>query len=267
MMGNMTRKLGGGVCVGEAGNCVGMEQGGSLYFDRSGGFSGMTVYTELYLQIAGEGRISTGYEAGLLGAEGRGAYAGASAFGVNAEVSHLEKGYDGVETNWGMQEDFYYQLKNEGKDPETGKSRKYVGWKLGPFDILYDHGNRNDNPIQKDVMEKKRKDFEQVADEKGLVTGHYSALASALHEKNLGLFILSLIKGIFTRESPKRTIDKMWMGRESIFSFLYGWFLIPSVEGLFYPGGEFAKSPSYNYGNVFASHFFLDVVPHWVFDD
>ena len=77
----------GGVCVGEAGNCVGMEQGGSLYWDRSGGFAGMTVYTELYVQIAGEGRISTGYEAGLLGAEGRGAYAGASAFGLHAEVS------------------------------------------------------------------------------------------------------------------------------------------------------------------------------------
>lgn len=90
----------GGVCVGEAGNCVGMEQGGSLYWDRSGGFAGMTVYTELYVQIAGEGRISTGYEAGLLGAEGRGAYAGASAFGLHAGVSQ-NGGF-----SWGFQRTF-----------------------------------------------------------------------------------------------------------------------------------------------------------------
>ena len=84
----------GGACVGEAGTCVGVDQGNSLYFDRGGGFQGMTVYTEVYMQIAGEARISTGYEAGLFGAEGRGLYVDGSAFGLHAGVSHLEDGYD-----------------------------------------------------------------------------------------------------------------------------------------------------------------------------
>ena len=84
----------GGACVGEAGTCVGVDQGNSFYFDRGGGFQGMTVYTEVYMQIAGEARISTGYEAGLFGAEGRGLYVDGSAFGLHAGVSHLEDGYD-----------------------------------------------------------------------------------------------------------------------------------------------------------------------------
>ncbi len=90
----------GGVCVGEAGSCVGVDQGGSLYWDRSGGFAGMTVYAELYAQFAGDVRISTGYEAGLFGAEGRGAYAGASAYGLHAEVSQ-NGGF-----SWGFQRKF-----------------------------------------------------------------------------------------------------------------------------------------------------------------
>ena len=74
----------GGVCVGEATACVGVEQGGSMYFDRSGGFRGATIYTEVYAQYGGPYggvRISTGYEAGLFGAEGRGMYAGADLLG------------------------------------------------------------------------------------------------------------------------------------------------------------------------------------------
>lgn len=225
---------------------------GANYWDTEGEYLGGTIGANLYYKNA-----YVGYEHGYSGMQGRGVFAGVRGYGFHAEYSQ-NGGFD-----WGGSTKLAeYYLEN------NGSKQKWVGVNVMGFKVArYDHDARNDNPIQKDVMGKKRKDFEQVADEKGLVTGHYSALASALHEENPGLFILSLIKGIFTRESPKRTIDKMWMGRESIFSFLYGWFLIPSVEGLFYPGGEFAKSPSYNYGNVFASHFFLDVVPHWVFDD
>lgn len=43
----------GGVCVGEATACVGVEQGESMYFDCSGGFCGVTIYTEVYAQYGG----------------------------------------------------------------------------------------------------------------------------------------------------------------------------------------------------------------------
>ena len=236
----------GGVCVGEAGSCVGVDQGGSLYWDRSGGFAGMTVYAELYVQFAGGlARVSTGYEAGLFGAEGRGAYIGATLAGVHAEVSDR----DGE--NWGLEEALYYKLRNDGTDPDTKKPRKYVGLNipsLGIFSdvVMYDHGNRNDNQTNF----KDREQFEKEASEKGLDVGRYPACASKFH-------------------NPEKN-DKMWMGRGAgIFNFLYGWFIIPSVEGVFDKNTgktDYAKGPSYNYGNNFLSHFFLDIVPWKMMD-
>ena len=257
----------GGACVGEAGNCVGEDQGGSVYFDRGGGFGGVTVYYEVYMQAAGGlERVSTGYEAGLFGAEGRGFYAGGTLAGVHAEVSER----DG--SSWGMQESVYFKLQDDGPDPKTDKPRKYVGLSiptLGVFSevVKYDHGNRNDN--QKDIEGLNRGKFNALAESKGLETGHYSPGASGLHENNKLVYYLRLIGSKLTFsliDPPRRTVDKMWMGRNSSFSFLYGWFLIPSVEGLFYPGGEYVKGASYNYGNFFITHILWDIIPSLVFD-
>ena len=115
---------------------------------------------------------------------------------------------------------------------------------------MYDHANRNDNPIQKEVMGEdgrgvNRKKFEEIANKEGMITGEYSWIASQLH--------------------PDNTV-KMWMGRKSWFSFLYGWLIFPSVEGLFFPGGDYASAPSYNYGNNLITHFFLDMVPYLFMD-
>ena len=120
---------------------------------------------------------------------------------------------------------------------------------------MYDHGNRNENPIQKEVMGKdgkgiNKEEFKKIARREGLDVGDYPAWASKYHdsEKNV----------------------KMWMGRGAgIFNFLYGWFIIPSVEGVFDKNTgktDYAKGPSYNYGNNFLSHFFLDIVPWKMMD-
>jgi hypothetical protein len=78
----------GGLCVGYATACGGIETGGSLYWDRGGSFMGATVYAGVYASF-GEGmaRVSAGYEAGLFGMEGRGLYAGASAGGLYAQYA------------------------------------------------------------------------------------------------------------------------------------------------------------------------------------
>ena len=74
-----TLSTNGGLCVGEVGLCGGIENGGSLYWDRDGSFMGATVYTEMYASFGqGMAKVSTGYEAGLFGMEGRGLYAGAN---------------------------------------------------------------------------------------------------------------------------------------------------------------------------------------------
>ena len=236
-----------GVCFGASSDaCAGFELGQGLSWDRSGGFVGMTVYAEVYAAFAG-GRSSYGYEQGFFGAEGRGMYAGISGYGLHAEVSQNGG------TNWGFEEKAYYKMKNLGKDPETGKPRKYVGWHLsilGPWSdiFMYDHGNRNDN--QKEVMGKdgkgiSREQFEKLAKDNDLDYGKYPWIASLFHPSNT---------------------DKMWMEQKSVFRFLYGWFWIPSVEGLFFPGGDYASAPSYNYGHNWITHFFLDVVPYLIMD-
>ena len=115
----------GGACVGEVGNCVGVDQGGSLYWDRNGGFQGATIYAEVYMQYAGEARISTGYEAGLFGAEGRGMYAGVSGYGLHAELTHLDGGADAVEANYGYRHQFdigEYDSKNGMHFSNTAKT-------------------------------------------------------------------------------------------------------------------------------------------------
>ena len=184
-----------------------------------------------------------GGETGAGSVEGRGLFAGATVAGVHAEVSER----DG--RSLGFQEQLYYKLKN------LGKKQKYVGLSIPSLGIfadrfMYDHANRNDNPIQKEVMGEdgrgvNRKKFEEIANKEGMITGEYSWIASQLH--------------------PDNTV-KMWMGRKSWFSFLYGWLIFPSVEGLFFPGGDYASAPSYNYGNNLITHFFLDMVPYLFMD-
>ena len=206
-----------------------------------------------------------GGETGAGSVEGRGLFAGATVAGVHAEVSER----DG--RSLGFQEQLYYKLQDLGKGPD-GKKRQYVGLSipsLGVFSdvIKYDHGNRNKN--QEEIEGLDRDKFVKNAASKGMISGSYSAWTSGLHENNKLLYYLRLIGSTFTFsliDPPKRTIDKMWMGADSRFSFLYGWFLIPSVEGLFYPGGEYVRGASYNYGNFFLSHIFWDVIPSMVFD-
>lgn len=152
----------------------------------------------------------------------------------------------------------YYKLRNDGPDPVTQKPRKYVGLSfpsLGIFadEFLYDHGKRNDNPIQDKVMwkdgRKDKKGFEKLAKDNKLITGKYPWIASIFHGADDN--------------------DKMWMGQKSIFRFLYGWLLIPSVEGVFNKETgmpDYDNGPSYNYGNNILSHIFLDVIPWAIMD-
>ena len=234
-----------GVCFGVKGIvCAGAEAGGTLYWDHWGDFMGATAYAEFQASaFGGLASAAFGGETGAGSVEGRGLFAGATVAGVHAEVSER----DG--RSLGFQEQLYYKLKN------LGKKQKYVGLSIPSLGIfadrfMYDHANRNDNPIQKEVMGEdgrgvNRKKFEEIANKEGMITGEYSWIASQLH--------------------PDNTV-KMWMGRKSWFSFLYGWLIFPSVEGLFFPGGDYASAPSYNYGNNLITHFFLDMVPYLFMD-
>ena len=244
--------------------CSGVSVGRGLYWSNSE-FLGGTAYVEAYASVGGVYGASVGREWGYGDVTGRGWYMGINAAGAYAGVSR-NGGLD-----WGFEEGLYYKLMDLGNDPKTGRIRKYVGLSiptLGIFSdvIMYDHGNRNENPIQKEVMGENgkginREQFEEMAKEKGLKFGHYSSLGAALHEPNSGNFIWGYIKGLFTRNFPHPTVDKMWMQEGDMH-----WWQVPAVEGLFTKNGNYYPAPSYNYGNNLVSHFFWDMVPYWVFD-
>ena len=191
-----------------------------------------------------------GGETGAGSVEGRGLFAGVTVAGVHAEVTDLQDGFRWSNSSLGFQEQLYYKLQDLGKGPD-GKKRQYVGLSipsLGVFGdvIKYDHGNRNDNQTNF----KDREQFEKEASKKGLDVGDYPAWASREH-------------------NPEKNV-KMWMGwGGGIFSFLYGWFIIPSVEGVFDKKTgktDYAYGPSYNYGNNWLTHIFLDYLPWKMMD-
>ena len=108
----------GGACIGNANiACGGIELGGGMSWDRNGNFAGATVYGELVASfVGGIANVSTGYEAGLFGAEGRGLYAGASAVGAHAELTHLEDGYSSENWEYG----FSHRFDVGGYDSKKG---------------------------------------------------------------------------------------------------------------------------------------------------
>ena len=223
--------------------CVGANVGGGLYWSNTE-FLGGTAYAEAYANVAGVYGASAGKEWGYGKVAGRGWYMGINAMGVHAGVSS-KGGLD-----WGFEEKMYYKLQDLGKDP-NGRKRQYVGLSISSFGILgdyfmYDHGNRN----EKQTNFKDRAQFEKEAKDKGLDYDVYPTWASREH-------------------NPDKNV-KMWMGRGGgVFNFLYGWFIIPSVEGVFDKNTgntDYAYGPSYNYGNNFLTHFFLDWLPWKVMD-
>ena len=114
----------GGLCVGEATACGGIENGGSLYWDRGGSFMGATVYTEMYASFGqGMAKVSTGYEAGLFGMEGRGMYVGGNVGvkGASLYAQYAQNGGWGY--GWNHQFDMAkYSSKNGWEATNTAKA-------------------------------------------------------------------------------------------------------------------------------------------------
>src|SRR5574344_1728325 len=228
----------GGLCVGYATACAGVETGGSLYWDRGGSFMGATVYAEVYASLGmGMARVSAGYEAGLFGMEGRGLYAGAS---VRVNSASL---YASWAENGGF--DYGGQVKASYKMINNGPKEKYVGFEVGIFDFLYDHDARNENQPNFNSIE----EYEKYASDNDMLVGQYSKLQSKAH-------------------NPEKNV-KMWMAKSKPISIFGILLTIPSIEGVFNKktGKTDPGSASYNYGNNWITHGLLDVLSWLVMDE
>lgn len=229
----------------------------------------MTVYRELYLQVAGEGRISTGYEAGLLGAEGRGVYAGVNAAGLHAEWSR-NGGY-----SYGFEERAFLYAGKVGEISADGKSRN-VGLeirvpslgKFGHWGIsdTYDVSNVG---IQKKQREEITKLLLGVNDDllDALnIEWDSKELGGKLSHKSVVRLNSWLVKNGFERVDHvnkmhgKNSQKLTWRHKGSS---EYGnlEIIMPAFPNNVKDHPEWSGAfASYNYGNNIISHFFIDVL-------
>jgi RHS repeat-associated protein len=259
----------GGACVGEAGNCVGEDQGGSVYFDRGGRFGGVTVYYEVYAQaVGGLYRLSTGYEAGLFGAEGRGLYAGRTVAGVHSEMSER----DG--TSWGMQESVYFTVRGNtpGKEGADGRARSVMSWglripTLGQFQYFesdFDYSNKglkkaNDEALMEAlsvVVEDEEKNEAIIAAR--IAVDKQRNVADNFYSKE----IVSLIqKGLSA--AGYVTVDHAGAHDDGTTKITYrkaGGYIIRGYGNIeFCVRKDGSAYSSYNYANRYLTHLLLDV--------
>src|SRR5574344_1873747 len=235
----------GGLCVGEVGLCGGVENGGSLYWDRGGSFMGATVYAGVYASLGyGAARVSAGYEAGLFGMEGRGLYAGASAGGLYAQ--YAQNG--GLNFGGSFQAYLAYGY-NTGKKGADGKTTSLVSaelWiptlgKYGHFAFgeTYDVSDEglDDALVSALTREKILKEGERIDYKR-------PAALDAIHQ---GL----LSKGYSCEITEPNTLFNQHDGRKFTYSKNGEYGNIEIIRG--------SKSySSYNYGNNLLTHYVID---------
>lgn len=259
----------GGACAGKKGVvCSGFDTGASLYWN-DGNFMGVTAYHEMYVDFAGGlASVSTGYEVGLFGAEGRGLYAGATAAGVHAEITHLEDGFDTDNFRYSGQGKAYMALGNNSKvsalDGHTESMVTSEIWiptlgRFGHFDLgfsRYDVSSPGVDKVEYDELLRlisKEKDSKLWQDV--VAAGSVSAFGKDLADR-VDAYLLD-IKGFERNDhigqhekgSDKRTYRPRG-------SHGYG-----NIEIIVRPDGT--TYSSYNYGNNIFTHFMIDVLGYW----
>ena len=242
---------------GEAGACVGVEN-----------FQGMTVYNELYAQFGGGlARVSTGYEAGLFGAEGRGVYVGGTVAGIHGELTHIEKGPGGAQGSWGLQESMYLSFgNNTGIAAADGKTTSMVSaeiWfpTLGSFghSAFGDQYDVSSLGIRKTQLEKIRSILKNSSNPEDIAV--VGILDKLLNDDNEIIKTREFLRiGRALRRNGFELVDRPGDHSDGTTKFTFR-----KANSWEYGNIEFMSSVkqdkaycSYNYGNNFLTHFFID---------
>ena len=262
------------VCVGEVGNCVGVENGYNFSWDRSGRFGGATTYLELYAQFGGGlARVSTGYEAGLFGAEGRGLYAGGTFAGIHGELTRLEEGLDS-RSSWGVQERLYFGVGDtHGEESANGKQKnvhlEFFIPSLGNFGHLkigdtYDVSHKGlAKALKKALLELGIEDLTNFINAEGLFEeGENGKIKNPTLDQYETIKTIAKKAGVTVKES---------VSCDGSFKYDKDQFIASGSAG--YPGIEFKYDQkktegtrafsSYNYGRSRFTHFLIDFLGYF----
>ena len=257
----------GGACIGEAGNCVGTETGGSVSWDRSGNFQGMTVYNEIYAQFAGGlARVSTGYEAGLFGAEGRGLYAGGTVAGIHGELTHIEDGPRGAQGSWGFHGSIYQGVTDDGNDKGADNTHNKVSNLLWIPEL----GSYGRFKIGASVDETKAGIQKSLKDYLVELAGEESEFAKELLKdyesgegKKSGHISKQMLQRIIKELLEPNGYVKVNRGGKNKITYSKNMNQWGNIEFKTGDGGNSYYS-SYNYAFTPIGHFWLDMVGYWL---
>ena len=259
-----------GVCLGtKSVACAGADVGGSLYWDGGGDFMGATAYAEFQSSVLGGfANVSSGYEWGFLGMEGRGLYAGGTAMGIHGEWSQLNSFDVGFNMN------FYYGVGDTYGDFVSNGMQKKVHlefWMpflgaLGHYKIgdTYDTSHDGleialENHLLKMLRscENSEKWIEKIEGSRGHLSREIlTQLVAFLNQNGFSTEVLSFPFDWSTSTDKLVVYDKN--------SNDY-----PHAEFKYYQNGIGSAFSSYNYGSDIVSHILIDFfgyyIPRWVY--
>lgn len=249
-----------GVCWGAS--CF--EVGDGFTLDRNGKF-GMTVHAEAYVTYMGV-RASVGAEAGFFGAEGRGLYAGIGGYGLHAQVSHLDKGFDSDNVSWGMKLSILQGITDDGnKIAEDGVHNKVSNllWilefgSLGKFKIGASVDETNAG-----IQAKLKKELLDLAGKDSKFAEDLLADYESDENKPRGFISKSMLLKIINELLEPKGLVKVNRGGKNKITYSKNKFQWGNIEFKTNDGGNSYYS-SYNYAASPIGHFWLDMVGYWL---
>ena len=223
--------------------------------------------------FGGLARVSTGYEAGLFGAEGRGVYVGGTVAGIHGELTHIEKGPGGVQGSWGLQESMYFGVGDTHGTKAANNIQKTVHlefWlpSLGNFGHImvgdtYDTSKPGLGKAQQEALIDLLKPYLENDEDARKWYDKIKAKGSNLNAKELGSLMTFLeSKGCQTMTltwpfdwSFKTDKKVVWANGQNGY---------PHIEFKYNQDGSGTAYSSYNYGSNLMSHLLIDWVGYYL---
>ena len=216
--------------------------------------------------FGGLARVSTGYEAGLFGAEGRGLYAGGTVAGIHGELTHIEDGPRGAQGSWGFHGSIYQGVTDEGNDKGADNTHNKVSNLLWIPEL----GSYGRFKIGASVDETKAGIQKSLKDYLVELAGEESEFAKELLKdyesgegKKSGHISKQMLQRIIKELLEPNGYVKVNRGGKNKITYSKNMNQWGNIEFKTGDGGNSYYS-SYNYAFTPIGHFWLDMVGYWL---